>query len=73
MSYVRYVCVFAYSSIQHVLWCVFALFFFVLCTLNYVASFSGLSIFLSFGILLRLYNSMDNIGQLHMIVLHVFN
>ena len=35
MSYLRYmyVCLFAYSGVQHILCCVFVLFFFVLCTL----------------------------------------
>jgi len=50
VSYLRYLCLFAYSGIQHILCCGFALFFFV-----YVASFSGLSIFdCPFGILKRL-------------------
>ena len=40
MSYLRYLCLFANSAAQHILCCVFVLFFFV-----YVASFSGLSIF----------------------------
>jgi hypothetical protein len=41
MSYLRYLCLFAYSGVQHIAIkrCVFALFFFVLC-----ASFSGLSL-----------------------------
>ena len=33
MSYLRYMCLFAHSGIQHILCCVFVLFFFVLCTL----------------------------------------
>jgi hypothetical protein len=33
MSYLRYSCWFAYGGVQHILCCVFALFFFVLCTL----------------------------------------
>ena len=33
MSFLRYLCLFAYSSVQHILCCVFALFFVVLCTL----------------------------------------
>jgi hypothetical protein len=32
-SYLRYLCLFAYSGIQHILWCVFHLFVFFLCTL----------------------------------------
>jgi hypothetical protein len=45
MSYLRYLCLFAYSGVQHILCCVF------LCV-PYVASFSGLSIFdCRFGIL----------------------
>ena len=35
MSYLHYLCLFAYSDLQHILCCVFALFFFVLCTLCY--------------------------------------
>ena len=42
MSYLRYLCLFAYSGVQHILCCVFVLFFFV----------SGLFIFdCPFGIL----------------------
>jgi NhaP-type Na+/H+ or K+/H+ antiporter len=33
MSYSRYLCLLAYSDVQHILCCVFALFFFVLCTI----------------------------------------
>ena len=32
-SYLHYLCPFAYSGVQHILCCVFVLFFFVLCTL----------------------------------------
>ena len=31
MSYLRYLCLFAHSGVQHMLCCVFALFLFVLC------------------------------------------
>ena len=35
MSYLRYFCLFVYSGVQHILRCVFVLFFiFVLCTLH---------------------------------------
>ena len=40
VSYVRYLCLLACGGVQHILCCVFALFFFVFC-----ASFSGLSFF----------------------------
>jgi hypothetical protein len=33
MSYLRYLCLFAHSGVQHLLGCVFVLFLFVLCTL----------------------------------------
>ena len=33
MSYFRYLCLFVYSGVQHILCCVFVLFIFVLCTL----------------------------------------
>ena len=33
MSYLRYLCLFAHSGVQHILCCVFVLFFFVLCIL----------------------------------------
>ena len=33
MSYLRYLCFFAYSGVQHIVCCVFVLFVFVLCTL----------------------------------------
>jgi hypothetical protein len=35
MSYLRYLCLFAHSGVQHILRCVFVLFVFVLCTLCY--------------------------------------
>jgi hypothetical protein len=31
MSYLRYLCLFAHSGVQHILCCVFVLFFSVLC------------------------------------------
>ena len=33
MYYLRYLCLFAHSDVQHILSCVFVLFFFVLCNL----------------------------------------
>jgi hypothetical protein len=42
MSYILYSCLFAHSGVQHILCCVFAFFFFVLCTLC-CQFFSGLS------------------------------
>ena len=33
MFYLCYLCLFAYSGVQHILCCVFVLFFFILCTL----------------------------------------
>jgi len=54
MSYLCYLCLFAYSGVQHILCCVFALFFCVLCTL--LACFCGLSFFDGpFDILYSLY------------------
>jgi uncharacterized membrane protein len=51
MSYLRYMCLFVHSGVQHILCCAVILFFFVLSAL-YVATFSGLSIFdRLFGIL----------------------
>jgi hypothetical protein len=41
VSYLRYLCLFAYSGVQHILRCVFGLFLY--CVL-YGASFAGLSI-----------------------------
>ena len=41
MSYLCYLCLFAYSDVQHILCCVFVRF--SLYCLPYVASFSGLS------------------------------
>jgi hypothetical protein len=38
MSYLRYLCLFAYSGVQHILCCVFVLFFFVF-FVPYVDSF----------------------------------
>ena len=40
MSYLRYLCLFAHSGVQHILCCVFVLFVFVLCTLGvYICQF----------------------------------
>jgi len=38
MFYLRYICLFAYSGVQHILYCVFVLFFFFLLpvTLDYL-------------------------------------
>ena len=33
MSYLRYMCLFTYIGVQHIMWCVFVLFVFVSCTL----------------------------------------
>jgi hypothetical protein len=33
MFYLSYLCLFVHSGVQHILCCVFALFFFVMCTL----------------------------------------
>jgi hypothetical protein len=35
MSYLRYLCLFAYIGVQHILCCIFDLGFFILCTLCY--------------------------------------
>ena len=35
MSYLRYLCLFAYIGVQHILCCIFDLVFFILCTLYY--------------------------------------
>ena len=48
MSYLRYLCLFAYSCDENILCCVFVLSVFVLCA--YVPGFSGLSIFVECGI-----------------------
>jgi hypothetical protein len=48
MSYLRYLCLFTHSGVQHILYCDFLSSYFV----PYNASISGLSIFdCSFGIL----------------------
>jgi hypothetical protein len=53
MSYLRYLCLFAYSDVQQILCCVFALFLFVLCP--HVTSLSSVSIFdCPFGTCLRI-------------------
>ena len=50
LNYVIYL--FAFSGVQHILRCVFVLFFFLLCTYGTYAKFSGLSIIgCPFGIL----------------------
>jgi len=50
MSYLRYLCLFVYIGVEHILCCV--LFCFSSSCVHYVAKFSGLSIFnCPFGIL----------------------
>jgi hypothetical protein len=39
MSYLHYVCLFAHSGVQHILFCVFALLFFVLLTVLRIVHF----------------------------------
>jgi hypothetical protein len=52
MSYLRYLCLFVYSGIQHILCCVVFLLCFSSSCVPFVASFSGLSFFdCPFGIL----------------------
>jgi hypothetical protein len=54
MSYLRYLCVIAHSGVQHILCCVFALFFFVLCIL--CCQFLWIiHLYCLFGILFRLF------------------
>ena len=43
MSYLRYLCLFVYSGVQHILCCVLCLVCLLFCAANF-ASFSGLSI-----------------------------
>jgi hypothetical protein len=45
MSYLRYLCLLAYSGVQHILCCVFVFLFLSSSCVPYVASFSGLFIF----------------------------
>ena len=47
MSYLRYLCLLAHSGVQHILCCVFGLFFVVLCTLccQFLWIFDCLSVF----------------------------
>ena len=47
MSYLHYLCLFAYIGVQHLLCCVFALFVFVLCMYHMLP----VSLDCSFGIL----------------------
>ena len=46
MSYLHYLCLFANSGVQHILCCVFVLFFFVLCTLWWTFNFNFYSCYL---------------------------
>jgi uncharacterized membrane protein required for colicin V production len=55
VSCLRYLCLFAYSGVQHILCCVFV-YVLSLSSVPYVASFSGLSIFdYPFGVLLSFF------------------
>jgi hypothetical protein len=58
MSYLRYLYLFAYSGVQRILGCVFALFFLVLCTLCYHFLW-----IIHFGLLFRYYLTFININM----------
>jgi hypothetical protein len=51
MSYLRYLCLFTHSCVQHILCCVFVLFFLPICV-PYVAKFD-LSLYFTFQIIHR--------------------
>ena len=55
VSYLRYLFLLTHNGVQHILCCVFALFFFVF-FVPYVASFSGLSVFSN--VYLHVFNSV---------------
>ena len=42
MSYLHYLCLFAYNGVQHILCCFLVLFVFVLCTLMFPVSLDSL-------------------------------
>ena len=57
MSYLCYLCLFSHSGVQHILRCVFLLFFFVLCSL-----FCPFLWFVLFWLLLRYSLTLNNIN-----------
>jgi hypothetical protein len=65
--YVHYLCLFAHSGLQHILCCVFYLFYFVLCTLCCQFLWLVLFSYYPFGILSRLFNLFDNILHLSLL------
>ena len=58
MSYLLYLCLFAYSGVQHILCCEFALFIFVLSCARYDASFPGFSILIALWVFSNIYFAM---------------
>jgi len=53
MSYLRYLCLFTHSGVQHIFRCVFALFF--QSSVPYVASFYGLPILIAPSVFSNVY------------------
>ena len=54
MSYLRYLCLFAHSGVQHILCCVFVCF--SSSCVPYIASFSGLCSFVAPSVLSNFYS-----------------
>ena len=55
MSYLRYLCLLAYSGVQHILCCVFVFLFLSSSCVPYVASFSGCSFLIAPSVLYNVY------------------
>jgi len=67
MSYLRYLCLFAYSGVQHILCCVFVLLFFIWCTLCcqflWIVHFDCLFAILS-GLLCHVYSDENKFNNI---------
>jgi len=64
MPYLRYLCLLAYSGVQHILCCVFVLF--ISSCVPYVASFSGLYIFIAPLVFSNVYIEEETNIEKHM-------
>jgi hypothetical protein len=64
MSYLRYMCLFAYSGVQHILCCRVFVLFSSSCV-TYVVSFSGLSILIVTSVFAIVYCTIEKKMQMH--------
>jgi hypothetical protein len=68
MSYLRYLYLFAYSGVQHILCCVFVLFFFVLGTLFFQLSLDCQNVFIAPSVYSNVYSNGSSVLEAGLLV-----